>query len=66
MVDSYQGVGGGDRGWVLSHSFLVFLLVLLPFVLLRPVLFFKLVEHGSCCVCFFCLLFVFFVSGSFN
>ena len=24
VVDSYQGVGGGDRGWVLSHSVLVF------------------------------------------
>ena len=24
VVDLYQGVGGGDRGWVLSHSFFLF------------------------------------------
>ena len=39
-VDLYQGVGGGDRGWVLPHS-LFFLLVLLSFLLACPVSFFK-------------------------
>ena len=36
VVDSYQGVGG-DRRWVLSHSFL--LLVLLSFVLMSCLFF---------------------------
>ena len=39
VVDSYHGVGGGDMGWVLSHSLFFFLLVLLPFVLSCPVSF---------------------------
>ena len=40
-VDSYQGVGGGDRGWVLSHSFFLFFIfcVLLSFGLSHPVFF---------------------------
>ena len=38
VVDSYQGVGGGgDRGWVLSHSFFSF--VLLSFGVSCPVSF---------------------------
>ena len=28
VVDSYQGVGGGDSGWVLSHSFFMCLCLL--------------------------------------
>ena len=40
-VDSYKGVGGGDRGWVLSHSFFLFFIfcVLLSFGLSHPVFF---------------------------
>ena len=52
VVDSYRGVGWGDRGWVLSHRF--FLLVLLSFGLC---LFFMWVVHDSCCICFFVYLF---------
>ena len=36
VVDSYQGVGG-DRRWVLSHSFL--LLVILSFVVMSCLIF---------------------------
>ena len=63
VVDSYQGVGGGDSGWVLSHSFFICVFV---FCSLISCLFFKWVEHDSCCVCFFCLLFAFCVSGPSN
>ena len=49
----------GGQGLVLYHSF--FLIVLLSFVLSCPISFFKWVEHGSCCVCFF-VYYLFFVS----
>ena len=50
---SISGCGWCDRGWVVSHSLFVFLLVLLLFVLSCLVSFFMWVEHDSCCVCFF-------------
>ena len=59
MVDSYQGVGGGDRRWVLSHSF--FLFVLLSFVLSCPVSFLSeysmiaVVSVSLFIICFLCL-----------
>ena len=31
VVDSYQGVGGGTGGWVLSHSFFYLCFFLLVF-----------------------------------
>ena len=45
----------GDSGWVLSLSLYIFffLFVLLSFGLSCPYLFFKWVEHDSCCVCFY-------------
>ena len=48
-----SGCGWGKRGWVLSHSFCFFLLMLLYFVLSCPVSFFKWVKHDRCCICFF-------------
>ena len=45
-----SGCGWGDRGWVLSHSFFICAFV---FWSLMSCLFFKWVEHDSCCVCFF-------------
>ena len=48
VVDSISGCGWGNRVWVLSHS--LFFFYLCP---LMSCLFFKRVEHDSCCVCFF-------------
>ena len=52
VVFSYHGVGGatGSRYYLIVFSYW---LVFLSFVLMTCLFFFKWVEHGSCCVCFF-------------
>ena len=52
VVDSHQGVGWGDTGLVLSHSSF-FLICAFVFWYIMSCLFFKRVEHDSCCVSFF-------------
>ena len=50
-----SGCGWGDRGWVLSDSFFIFIFFFGTFVFwsLKSCLSFKWVEHDSCCACFF-------------
>ena len=50
-----SGFGWGDRGWVLSLSLFFVFVFICAFVFwsLMSCLFFKCVEHDSCCVCFF-------------
>ena len=50
VVDSYQGVGGGTGG---GYYLIVFFICAFVFWSLMSCLFFKWVEHDSCCVCFF-------------
>ena len=50
VVDSYQGVGGGTGG---GYYLIVFFICAFVFWSLMSCLFFKCVEHDSCCVCFF-------------
>ena len=50
MADSYQGVGGRDRAWVLTQS--AFLSYLCFCLLFSHVLLSFVLDHDSCCVCF--------------
>ena len=50
VVDLYQGVGGGTGG---GYYLIVFFICAFVFWSLMSCLFFKWVEHDSCCVCFF-------------
>ena len=52
LVDSYQSVGGRIGG---GYYLIVFFIFICAFVFwsLMSCLFFKWVEHDSCCVCFF-------------
>ena len=54
VVASYQGLGWGTGGgyYLLVCFWCLFLFVVLSFALISC-LFFKWVEHDSCCVCFF-------------
>ena len=61
-VGGWDRCGWGDSGWVLSHSF--FLFVLLSFGVSCPLSF--LIEYSMIAIVSVCLLFVFFVSGPFN
>ena len=54
VVDSYQDVGGGTGAGYYLIGFFIFAFV---FLSLMPCLFFKWVEHDSCCVSFFYYLF---------
>ena len=51
LVDSYQGVGGGEQGS--GYYPIVFFICAFVFWSLMSCLFFKWVGHDSCCVCFF-------------
>ena len=55
LIDSRVWLG--DRTWVLSHSYFYLSFCLFVFWSHMSCLFFKLVEHDSCCVCFFVYLF---------
>ena len=50
VIDSYQGVGGGTVG---GYYLLVVFICAFVFWSVMSCLFFKWVEHDSCCVCFF-------------
>ena len=50
VVDLYQGVDGGTGG---GYYVIVFFICAFAFWSLMSCLFFKRVEHDSCCVCFF-------------
>ena len=50
MVDSYQGVDGQTGS---GYYLIVFVICVFVFWSLMSCLFFKWVEHDSCCVCFF-------------
>ena len=51
VVDSYQGVAGGTEGGY--YLIVFFFICAFVFWSLMSCLFFKLVEHYNCCVCFF-------------
>ena len=53
FVDSHQGVGGGTRGGYYLIAFLFVFICTFVFWPTMSCLFFKCVEHDSCCVCFF-------------
>ena len=50
VVDLYQDMGGGTGG---GYYLIVFFICAFAFWSLMSCLFFKRVEHDSCCVCFF-------------
>ena len=52
-VDSYQGVGTRGGYYLLVCSFFYIYICAFVFWSLMSYLFFKWVEHDSCCVCFF-------------